>query len=511
MAQREPTYGTAFLSTRVVTRRSFVHAMSAASMGAIACSAGSARAQTLATAKQAVHVVQPSRIDELNTRAKIVLEIDGNLSLKPAEDDQKQDRPDVPAKGKSTLDYFEKIAFSKDEESGHTQPAAAARRMLVASAENWISGKLSSSQLRRECFETRFMPRDGIWQQYCESMPLDAREVQLLHSPINSAAIELLLPLEPAKPNSTWTIRAQDAQLIFNLDAVHKSDLVATITKVEKGITSIDLKGALDATANSVATRLDVNGNFQVKLGKQCALVTWVGLIIKEERQVSQAEPGFVITARVRMIREETDDKIAITGNALRKMASEDESHGRWLVRLHSQPGLFSTLADRRWHIHRDSGAETILRMVENNTVIAQCNVSHLTPLESGQQLTLEGLQADIKASIGDGFREFLESSEKVTSTKLRLVRMVVAGELEDVPIQWIYNHLSDDNGRRLLMVFTMGGNVTDRFAAADDQMGGSLEFLPGSSAGDGPTPSGDAKSADERTADRKRTSVPKR
>ncbi len=509
MAQREPTQDIASLTVRGLTRRAFVHGLSTASLCTLAIGAQAASAQTLATAKQAIHLVQPSKLGSLNTRAKIVLEIDGHLSLKPAEDDQQQERPDVPVKGKSTLDYFEKIAFTEEEKSGFSRPTAAARRILEANAENWISGGSSTSQLRPECSETKYVPSDGTWQQYCETHPLDAREVQLLQSPINSAVIELLLPLEPAKPDSTWTVRSQDAQLLFNMEAVHKSTLVAKITKVEKGVTSIELKGALDATANSVATRLDVSGNFQVKLGNQCAIVSWLGLVIKEERQVSQAEPGFAITARVRMIREETDGKISITDQALRDLANEPNDAGRWLVRLHSELGLFSLLADRRWHIHRDNGQETILRMVENNTVIAQCNISHLTPLDAGQQLTLEGLQADIKASIGQGFKEFLESSEKVTSSSLRLIRMVAAGELEGVPIQWIYNHLSDDRGRRLLMVYTMGGNVTDRFAAADDQMGGCLEFLaePHNAA---PNPTTEPKATEKLTAEKKPT-VPKR
>src|SRR5690606_14271700 len=98
---------------------------------------------------------------------------------------------------------------------------------------------------------------------------------------------------------------------------------------------------------------------------------------------------------------------------------------GRWLVQLKSTAGRYSMLADRRWHIHRDSPEEAILRMVENNTVIAQCSVNRLAELEAGQQLTLEGLQADIRTLLGNGFGEFLESAEKLTSNNLRMMRIV--------------------------------------------------------------------------------------
>ncbi len=437
-------------------------------------------------------LVQPRQLSELETRSKVVLEVSGQLRINEQEQastkGDKTKAPDaIEVKGKSTLDYFEKVAFSNgssadasvdDTTSASWRPIAAARRYVEAGAEHWVSGTTTKVQLRPDCSETRLMSHGGLWQQYCEHNPLKTREVQLLQSPINSAAIELLLPSEPARADSQWTIAADDARRLFNLDAVHRSELQAKISKVEKGVATVSLKGEVDATANSVPTHLSIDGNFQVKVAAHGAMVTWLGLVIKEDRQVSQAEPGFDITARVRMIREEAKTDIALSADELRKLAASDDA-GRWLVALQSTAGRYSMLTDRRWHIHRDSAEEAILRMVENNTVIAQCSVSRLSELEPGQQLTIEGLQADIKGLLGKGFGQFVESSEKVVGSKLRAIRTVVSGELEEVPIQWIYTHLSDDSGRRLALIYTMGGNVTDRFGAADEQMVGSFDWLP--------------------------------
>ncbi len=468
-----------------VSRRFFVATVSLAGCSVVPHIPANAQsptpAQSVSNTKPSGLLMQPAKISSLSTRCKIALELSGHLLIDEAGAGEKKNDPGIEVKAKSTLDYLEKIALTPGGDSELCLPVAAARRYFTAEVENWVAGKTSRNKLRPDCAETRLLPHEGVWQQYCDTYPLDAREMQLLQSPINSAAIELLLPTEPAKPNSAWTIRAEDATLLFNLEGVHKSNLQAKIAKVEKGVATIELAGELEATANSVPTHMEITGNFQVKFASRCALVTWLGLVIKEERQVSQAEPGFNITARVRMIREESDNQLAVSEQALRELGNAKDN-GQWLVRLHSTAGHYSMLADRRWHIHRDSAEEAILRMVENNTIIAQCAVSRLSELESGQQLTMEGLQADIKKSLGDTFREFLNSSEKVTDSKLRLLRTVVAGEVDDVPIQWIYTHLSDDSGRRLAMVFTMGGNLTDRFGAADEQMAMSFEWRPESS-----------------------------
>ncbi len=482
MAQRDCTHDSDLNSNSYISRRIFFAGVTVAGYviadRSLSLAQSPTPAQPVSAPKRSGLLVQPADVSVLDTRSKIALELTGQLRIKEAEAGESQSQPGVEIKAKSTLDYSERIALSRAGDGTGSQPAAAARRYYTAEVENWIAGTTSRSKLRPDCAETRLMPHNGVWQQYCETYPLDAREMQLLQSPINSAAVELLLPLEPAKPDSTWTVRAEDAKLVFNLDGVHKSTLQAKITKVEKGVASIELNGTLEATANSVPTHLEINGNIQAKLASQCALVSWLGVVIKEERQISQAEPGFDITARVRLIREETESQLEISDTGLRQAVGEADD-GKWLVRLQSSAGHYSMLADRRWHIHRDSAEEAILRMVENNTIIAQCAVSRLSELEAGQQLTMEGLQADLEKSLGDSFREVVESSEKVTQTKLRMLRTVVAGMVDEVPIQWIYTHLSDDSGRRMAMVFTMGGNVTDRFGASDEQMAMSFEWLP--------------------------------
>lgn len=428
-------------------------------------------------------LVQPSQLDALDTRAKIVLELDGELRLKEPDPSKVQGVRKAEVKAKSTLDYFEKSAFED------SKLVAAARRYVVAKSENWISGSASSQELRPQCFSTRMLPHDGIWQQFCPGEPLDVRETELLHSPINTAALELFLPEKPAKPSSKWAVSNEAAKSLFNLEAVHRSSISVGIAKVEKGVATLSVDGELEATAQSVPTSLKVKGNLNVEFASRGALVTWLGLVIQETREISQAEPGFSITARVRVLRKETESELPTTPDALRQLAV-DEDRGRWLVRLQSTAGRYSMLADRRWTTYLDTGEEAILRMIEHNSVIAQCTVTRLPKLEEGSQLTLEGMQADIQKSLGKSFVEFLESEEKVTSGKLRQLRSVVSGEAEEVPIQWIYNHLSDDSGRRIAMIFTMGGNVTDRFAAADEQMTASFELIPESEATtEAPTP----------------------
>lgn len=417
-------------------------------------------------------LVRPLGIDELKTRSKLVLELEGKLHVNEADVTTKRKKRDAEVKAKSTLEYFELTALD-----AQATAVAAARQYVVAEAEHWVAGNTSNCKLRDNCRQTILLPHSNQWQQYCPAEPLAVDEVELLVSPINSHCLELLLPEQPAKATEPWKISAADAKQLFNLEAVHDSSLTAKISKVEQGVATIDLVGSVQGTANSVPTQLEIKGSYQAKLASQCAIVSWLGLVLQEKRAISQAEPGFEITARIRLLREEQTNEIPVTAEKLVELSQKSENESLWIVRTGSVLGRYSFLASRQWKTYIDTGEEAIYRMIANNSIIAQCNVTRLPALDAGKQLTVAGLQAEIQKSLGTNFQSFVSASEKVTPSKLKLMRVVVSGKSEDVPIQWIYAHLSDDSGRRLSMVFTMGGNAVEQFGGADEQLCGTLEM----------------------------------
>jgi hypothetical protein len=449
----------------ILSRRQLVSsAVAAMFCTGLPASADSPKGPTPALARNRL-LVRLLDIPQLQTRSKMVLELDGKLLVNEADTTSKQKQRAAEVKAKSTLDYFELIALTPGEGT-----VAAAREYIQADAEHWVAGNTSTIKLREACLNTVAMKHENLWQQLCQTEPLLKDEVELLLSPINSQVLELLLPDQPAKGSEPWDISADAARELFNLEAAHQSTLVARISKVEKGVASIDLSGEVHGTANSVSTHLNISGNFQAKLASQCAIVSWVGLVIKETRAISQAEPGFEITARIRLIRDEADRISPVTRDQLVAMTRKPNELP-WIIKTGSAIGRYTFLADRKWKTYIDTGEEAIFRLIDNNSVIAQCNVTRLPSLDPGKQLTLTALQQEIRQSLNEKFSVFVEASEKVNANKLKMMRVVVSGQSEEVPIQWIYAHMSDDSGQRVSLVFTMGANLVERFAAADEQI----------------------------------------
>jgi hypothetical protein len=415
-------------------------------------------------------LIQSDSTSWQQTRTKIQVEVEGQLLVDESTSEKSSPSRSIPLKAKATHDYFESVAFEKGS------ALAAARRYTTAKLENWVSGKSLNQSIREQSASTVVARHRGIWEQFCPQQPLDRKEVDLLRSPINTLALEKLLPLEPARIHSHWKISEEDARQLLNLEAVHQSRLKARVLGVDGGIAKLEIEGDVEGSADSVPTEIRIRGTAHVALGKQAALVTWLGVSIREKRAISKYRPGFEVTARLELIRKEQPHQSAFDRIGLIELA-QNEDPSRWLVQIESEPGRFQTVANRNWVTYLDSGEDCVFRMIEDNQSIAQCNLSQLPSLDPGTQITAEALQAEIQAALGEHFVEFIETTEKLTGSNLRLLRIEVSGMQQQVPIRWIYAHLSDDSGRRLALVFTLAAEVADRFAGEDLQLLESLTF----------------------------------
>ncbi len=119
-----------------------------------------------------------------------------------------------------------------------------------------------------------------------------------------------------------------------------------------------------------------------------------------------------------------------------------------------------------------------VLRMVEDDRSIAQCDIRPAGNMAKGVQLTLAAFIVDIKQSLDKRFGQLLESREEVNEFGLRVMRVTAQGSVEGVPIQWVFMHFSDDNGRRLLATMTVAVADLDSFAGSEVQLDASLRFI---------------------------------
>jgi hypothetical protein len=295
--------------------------------------------------------------------------------------------------------------------------------------------------------------------------------------------------------NAEWTHDAQDLALLLGLDAIHQTDVKSTLRQVEGDVAIIDLSGQVSGAIDGVASDITLKAKYNINL--QSHRVTWLAMSIREDRDIGHATPGFEVTARVRV---EINDKPASPelNISLLNQLPLDLNSGSTLLRLESQLGGFGLLHARDWQTMVDRHDVTILRMIDQGELIAQCNISSLPDLAAGKRVQLPEFQADIEKALGKNFGQFVEASQQNSESGHRVLRAVVSGLASELPIQWIYYHISDDNGRQAALVFTMDAKVVEKFAGADQSIIGTFAFVDRAA----PTPASPGETAAKPTVE---------
>ena len=86
--------------------------------------------------------------------------------------------------------------------------------------------------------------------------------------------------------------------------------------------------------------------------------------------------------------------------------------------------------------------------------------------------------QQDVKRALADHFGEFVTASESVTESGLHVMRVVTTGKISELSIEWVYFHLTDNQGRRASCVYTYESDLADRFGASDQSLVSSFQFV---------------------------------
>lgn len=316
---------------------------------------------------------------------------------------------------------------------------------------------------------------DGTQQTLFSPLgPLSRDELELVDIQGSTTLLNRLTPIQPVALGTEWSHEADFVAAFLGLDAVADSDVKSTLRTVEGAIAIIDMSGKVSGAVDGVSSDIVLKAKYNVDLKSHT--VTWLAMSIREDRAIGHATPGFEVTARIRVATSEQPTPPSLADEALAGLPLSPKD-GTTLISLASKVGGFSLLHARAWQVMIDRPDVTILRLVDQGDLIAQCNLSSLHDLEPGKRVTLDALRADIQKALGDNFGEFVEASQRTNQQGLRVLRAVVSGVASELPIQWIYYHISNDEGRQVALVFTMDNKVVEKFAASDDALVTSFAF----------------------------------
>ncbi len=435
-------------------------------------------------------------------RVRLEMHAEGNVDLPRNPLVSRKSSMKLPIESDATFDYEERLH----------RPAGADAFSVVTFAERYYHEAKSSSRLNQTEHESQL--RDSVRETVVrrETLPeviyavddyFNHEELELLRLPASSVAVDQLLPREAVREGSTYLPSSDTLVSLLNLTSVDASDVSAEVVSISEANAKIQFRGKVDGSIDGVPTVIRVVG--KLTFDRLLGTSTWLAMAVHETREIGKAEPGFDVAATIKMIRKPLGRTIALSDQPSPLAITAPIPADRLYVELRSQEVGFGVLMDRRWRMMSDNPGSAMMRMIESDRSIAQCDFRTLARLKPGAQWTLEALQQDVKRTLGEQLRGLVEADQRVTDGGLRVLRVTAQGGVQGVPIQWVIMHFSDDTGRRLLATFTMEGSNIAEFAGSDTQLAASLRMLD--RVVDEPAESGqsisasDSSSPDARTA----------
>ncbi len=404
-------------------------------------------------------------------RVRVELEVEGNVDVPKNALISRESDKQFPIQSTSTLDYEERY---RRTDAGTVKTSR--RHYHEARTQGTLNRGEMKTELRdsvRDCI----VRRDGAVEVvYSDSDYFTREELDALRLPTSSMGLDDLLPTEAVAKGAKYLPTTDAMRSVLALSSVETTDVVAEVVEITAGEAKIHFTGKVDGSYDGVPTIVRTVG--KLTFDRKVGACTWLAMAVHETREIGIAEPGFDVSATIKMLRKPMDRPIRLTGKNATVPADGPTPMDRLYVDLKSDELGVNVLMDRRWRIMSDVPGASMMRMIDNDRSIAQCDFRPLAALKPGVQWTMEAFQTDVKKTLGSQLTSIVSADERASETGLRVMQVVASGAVQDVPIQWVLLHFSDDSGRRVLASCTMESENVATFAGADMQLAGSLRLV---------------------------------
>lgn len=353
----------------------------------------------------------------------------------------------------------------------------ALRRYEVAQAAITLNGKSTENKLaennqqiavrvldRRLARPVNYLSMGGVLRQV---------EQELLLVPGDPLVYGKLFGRKNVSKNTRWTPDASAVQGFLALEHVVQNKLEVMVKEVTPETVKLYLMGDVRGEVDTAVTDLHIVG--VALIDRKTDSVQALRVTIDEKRQVSQLAPGFSgqvkVDVRSAPLTKENPELSKF------RQASGTRLQNLPMKLLWNSDSQFELLYDPQWRVILSDPDAVILRYVNQGSLLAQCSILRLPKRPADRPLQKAQFTEEITKLVGESGASVIGSDVAATRSGLNVIRVVVHGEQDGLPVEWRYFHVSNPDGRCIALVITAEQEAARSFANADLQLIESVRF----------------------------------
>ncbi len=337
--------------------------------------------------------------------------------------------------------------------------------------KNQVTNLTLSSLVREVICEGQ---REGLLL-YAPKMPMRRHDLDLITIPGDPLALLALLPSSDVELEETWKVPDWAAQMFVGIEAATSVEMSGKLMSVKDQIATIELTGKVAGATIGALTEVSITGTATFDIANQ--LLTSLKMVQIEKRSVSTVSPGMEVTANVSWQRK-VSPSVTISENQIANIPFDLPEISKLLL-FKSKHWNISLIHDRNWYVFQEIPEVAVLRMVDNGSLISQCNIAKIGSAAPGQHVAPEKFESDIKASLGESLSSIVDKDVVEVNSGNYIYRVVASGSANGLEMVWIYYLCAAEDGRQVSFVFAVEGNNIEILNSRDLSMVESIEFEP--------------------------------
>jgi len=356
-----------------------------------------------------------------------------------------------------------------------------------ASVRTTIGKRVSTQSLPPEVALIAVQGQRSGLLKYSPDGLLTRDNVDLLDVPGDPLAVVAVLPPREVEVGEEWDVPDWAVQMLATLEAASTAAMTARLADVSDGTARVEFEGRAEGARLGAVTNVKLSGHLLYDLDEN--LIRTVDLTHTEKGAVGTVTPG--IDSQVRVIVERS---LAVSEGPLTDELAEslplEPPADRLPLRFAAPAWGLQLFHSRGWHIFHANFTEdpqvVILRLLEEGTLVCQCNFSPVPSAAPGEHTPLEEYEESIRQSLGAKFGAIVARDKIPTQDGRQIFRVTTQGKYElpsgeetkEFPMSWIYYLCIDPSGRQVSFVFAVEPAMKDRLAGQDRQIVESLQFV---------------------------------
>jgi hypothetical protein len=301
---------------------------------------------------------------------------------------------------------------------------------------------------------------------------LKQSELELITVPADPLSFNDLVSYRAFKEGEKWKPSDQAVRALLAVETIIENDLSILLKESRDGTAKLYLAGDVKAEIDGCMSKYHLVG--LALLNEADNSITGLRLTIDESRSASQLAPAFDGQIKVDVRKLTADEADRIETNTVKATVSNKATRLLW-----STESEFELVYDPRWKIILSDRDAVIMRYADQGNLLAQCSLLQLPKRPVDRPVPIDEFRKEIEKILVESPARLVSANTVTTLGGLTAHKIVVSGLQDDVAIDWIYYHVSNHDGRRVAMIFTVEHEVAKTFGNADQRLVEAVRFVP--------------------------------